>query len=127
VRVASTVYYFSNPGKNPTAMFMRQKYELRSSRSLSRASTRVIRAHRRTGQFLVRFNGQPLPNQKVNLETRNGSKAELVSDAQGVITLHVPETLNPKTRKVTQADLTMGGVVRISCWRPNMLKAARLI
>jgi len=90
VLVASTVYYFSNPGKNPTAMFMRQKYELEIiPQPFPREHSRY-RA-KEDWKFLVRFNGQPLANQKVNLETRNGSKAELVSDAQGVITLHVPD------------------------------------
>lgn len=93
VLVASTVYYFSHPGKNPTAMFMQQKHELELvPQPFPREHSRY-RANE-DWRFLVRFNSQPLPNQKVSMETRNGSKAELVSDAQGVITLHLPDDFN---------------------------------
>jgi len=38
----STVYFFSNPGTNPTAMFMQQKHELESSANLILASIHAI-------------------------------------------------------------------------------------
>lgn len=91
VRVASAVYYNGERGaENPTAMFMRQKNELEViPQPYPREHSRY-----RAGEdwkFLVRFNGQPLPGQKVYLETSNGSMAEFVADAQGVVTLHVPD------------------------------------
>jgi len=91
VRVASTVYPFGERGaKNPTAMFMQQKHELEIiPQPYPREHSRY-----RAGedwQFLVRFNGSPLPGQKVYLETSNGSMAEFVADVQGVVTLHVPD------------------------------------
>ncbi|HEX5339163.1 MAG TPA: hypothetical protein VFW53_12065 [Gallionella sp.] len=90
VQVASTVYYFSHPGKNPTAMFMRQKNELEIiPQPFPREHSRY-RANE-DWKFLVRFNGQPLPVQKVYLETRNGSKAELRSDLQGIVTVRLPD------------------------------------
>jgi len=40
---------------------------------------------------LVRFNGQPLPDQKVVLETSNGSRRELASDLQGIVVASIPD------------------------------------
>lgn len=90
VLVASTVYYFSHPGKNPAAMFMQQKNELEIiPQPFPREHSRY-RANE-DWKFLVRFNGQPLPVQKIDLETRNGSKAELRSDLQGIVTVRLPD------------------------------------
>ncbi len=91
VRVASTVYPFGERGaKDPTAMFMQQKHELEIiPQPYPREHSRY-----RAGEdwkFLVRFNGSPLPGQKVYLETSNGSMAEFVADVQGVVALHVPD------------------------------------
>lgn len=91
VNVASTVHYFGERGaKNPTAMFMQQKSELEIIPQPFPREHARYRANE-DWKFLVRFNNQPLANQKVTMETQNGSKAELVTDAQGVITLHVPD------------------------------------
>jgi hypothetical protein len=91
VRVASAVYYNGERGaNNPTAMFMQQKSELEIiPQPYPREHSRY-----RAGEvwkFLVRFNGSPLPGQKVYLETSNGSMAEFLTDAQGVFTLRVPD------------------------------------
>jgi len=95
VQVASTVYYFGERGaKNPTAMFMQQKNELEIiPQPFPREHSRY-RANE-DWKFLVRFNGKPVPGQKVSLETQNGSNALLLSDRQGVITLHVPDDFKP--------------------------------
>ena len=91
VRVASTVHYFGERGgQNPTAMFMQQKHELEViPQPFPREHSRY-RANE-DWKFLVRFNGKPLANQKVLMETMNGTKAELASDAQGVITVRIPD------------------------------------
>lgn len=91
VRVASTVYFFSERGgQNPTTLFMEQKHELEIiPQPFPREHSRY-RANE-DWKFLVRFNGKPLTGQKINLETANGTKAELTSDAQGVITVHLPD------------------------------------
>lgn len=98
VRVASTVYFFSGSGKNPTAMFMQQKHELEIiPQPFPREHSRY-----RTNEdwkFLVRFNSKPLANQKVNLETQNGTKTGLVSDAQGLITAHLPDDFKSETEQ----------------------------
>lgn len=104
VRVASTVYYHGERGaENPTAMFMRQKHELEIiPQPYPREHSRY-----RAGEewkFLVRFNGQPLPGQEVMLETSNGSKAALQTDAQGVLLVHVPDDF-----KVMEEDGVAGG------------------
>ncbi len=47
----------------------------------------------------MRFNGKPLASQKVALETQNGSKAGFVSDAQGVVTVHLPDDFKAEAEK----------------------------
>lgn len=91
IRVASTVYFSSERGgKNPTAMFMQQKNELEIvPQPYPREHSRY-----RAGEdwnFIVSFNANPLANRKVLLETLNGSKAEYLSDAMGVISVHIPD------------------------------------
>ncbi|MFA6970774.1 MAG: hypothetical protein WC208_05165 [Gallionella sp.] len=99
IRVASTVYYFSDRGsKNPTAMFMQQKNELEIIPLPFPREHSRYRANE-DWQFLVRFNSQPLAAQQISLETSNGSKDELMSDAQGVITLHVPDDFKAEEEK----------------------------
>ena len=99
VHVASTVYYFGERGaKNPTAMFMQQKNELEIIPQPYPREHSRYRANE-DWKFLVRFNSQPLANQKVTLETSNGSKVEMVTDAAGVLSLHVPDDFKPVEEK----------------------------
>lgn len=101
VRVASTVHFFSDRGgQNPTALFMQQKHELEIIPQPYPREHSRYRANE-DWKFLVRFNGKPLANQKVLLETMNGTKAELASDAQGVITARMPDDFKPETRQKT--------------------------
>lgn len=91
VRVASTVYYFGERGaENPTAMFMTQKHELEIIPQPYPREHSRYRADE-DWKFLVRFNGRPLAGQKVAMETQNGTKSEWVSDAQGVVTVRLPD------------------------------------
>lgn len=90
VRVASTVYYFSHPGKNPTTMFLKPKNELELiPQPFPREHSRY-RANE-DWQFLVRFNNQPLPQHAVELLTQNGTTATFTSDAQGIVKVHFPD------------------------------------
>jgi hypothetical protein len=91
VRVASTVHYSSERGaQNPTAMFMRPKHELEIiPRPYPREHSRY--RSNEEWQFLVHFNGAPLANHKLFMETANGSRVELMSDAQGVVTARIPD------------------------------------
>lgn len=91
VLIASSVYYYGERGaKAPTAMFMQQKHELEIiPQPFPREHSRY-----RAGEnwkFLVRFNGNPLPNQKVVLQTQNGTAAEWMSDALGVVIVRIPD------------------------------------
>lgn len=91
VRVASSVYYYGERGAaNPTDMFMTQKHELEIVPQPYPREHSRYRANE-DWKFLVRFNGQPLPDRKVVLETSNGSRSELISDAQGVVVVSIPE------------------------------------
>lgn len=102
VLVASMVYYMSERGsKDPTAMFMLQKNALEIiPQPFPREHSRY-RANE-DWKFLVRFNGFPIAQQKVMLETQNGSKAEFISDAKGIVTVHFPNDF--------KAGSTQGGM-----------------
>jgi hypothetical protein len=104
VRVASTIQPFGERGaKDPTAMFMQQKYELEIIPQPYPREHSRYRANE-DWKFLVRFNGKPLSGQTVYLETSNGSMSEFVSDAQGVISMHVPDDF-----KVQEESKQAGG------------------
>ena len=49
----------------------------------------------------MRFNSKPLANQKVLMETMNGTRAELVSDARGVIMVRIPDDFKAEEPKKT--------------------------
>lgn len=91
VRVASTVHYFGERGgKNPTAMFNQVKHELEIVPQPYPREHSRYRANE-DWQFAVRFKGQPLAAQRIVLETSNGSQSEFMTDALGVVTVHVPQ------------------------------------
>jgi hypothetical protein len=102
VLVASTVHSFGERGaKDPTAMFMQQKHELEIiPQPFPREHSRYRAGE--SWKFLVRFNGHPLIGQKVVLETQNGSKAEWVSDEQGVLAVQLPDDF--KSEEVPAAN-----------------------
>jgi len=91
VRVASTVHYFGERGgKNPTAMFDQIKHELEIVPQPYPREHSRYRANE-DWQFSVRFKGQPLAAQQVVLETSNGSRSEFMTDAAGLVQVHVPD------------------------------------
>ena len=101
VRIASTVQFFSDRGgKNPTAMFMQQKHELEIIPQPYPREHSRYRANE-DWKFLVRFNGKALANRKVLMETMNGTKAELASDAQGVVHVRLPDDFKAEEPKKT--------------------------
>jgi hypothetical protein len=96
VRVASTVYYYGERGAaNPTDMFMHQKHELEIVPQPYPREHSRYRANEEW-KFLVRFNGQPLSGQMLEMETQNGTKAAWVSDTQGVVTVSLPDDFKPE-------------------------------
>lgn len=101
VKVASTVHFFSERGgQNPTALFMRQKHELEIIPQPYPREHSRYRANE-DWKFLVRFNGKPLVDQWVRLETQNGYKADFISDAQGIATIRLPDDFKAETRQKT--------------------------
>lgn len=99
VRVASTVYYSGERGaQNPTAMFTRQKHELEIIPQPYPREHARYRANE-DWQFLVRFNGKPLADQWVRLETQNGTRFDFASDAQGVVTVGIPDDFGKAAQK----------------------------
>lgn len=91
VVVASTVHYMSERGAvNPTAMFLQQKAALEIVPELFPREHSRYRANE-AWKFVVRYQGKPLANQKVHLETQNGTRQELVSDAKGMISVMLPD------------------------------------
>jgi hypothetical protein len=94
VRIASTVWYFSNPGAAPTALLRESRHELEI------APERLPREHgayreSEKWRFLVRWQGQPLANQPLTLETELGSRSRFVTDATGVATVLFPRDMAP--------------------------------
>lgn len=99
VRVASAVHFFSDAGAvNPTAMFMQQKQELEIIPQPYPREHSRYRANE-SWKFLIRFNSKPMANQKVLMETRNGSKVELVSDVHGMINVRIPDDFKAEPEK----------------------------
>jgi len=89
VRVASTVWYFSNPGDAPTALLDRRKGELEIvPQPLPREHAQYRESEK--WRFLVRWQGQPLPGQALTLETEHGSRAMAFTDDAGIAALVFP-------------------------------------
>ena len=98
ITVASTTHYFSNPGPAPTKMLLTQKHELELiPQPLPREHGRY--RENEDWKFQLRYNGQPLPNRMVNLETQNGSKNSFSSDAEGIVTVRFPADFKPAAPK----------------------------
>lgn len=89
IMVASTAVYFGNPGDAPTAMLMERKHELEI---IPQPLPREHGSYRESEKwrFLVRFQGQPLANQRVQMETESGSRITFTSDANGLTTVLFP-------------------------------------
>lgn len=101
VTVASTPYYFGEPGPAPTRLLLEQKYELEI---IPQPLPREHGAWRESEkwQFLLRFNGQPLANKALRMETEFGSKTSFTSDEQGRVTVLFPRDFRPAGKKPEQ-------------------------
>ncbi|MBI5917992.1 MAG: hypothetical protein HY849_01275 [Nitrosomonadales bacterium] len=98
VIVASTSYYFSNPGPAPTKMLLSKKHELEL---IPQPLPREHNSYRAKEKwlFLLRFDGVPLANQPLTLETQNGSTLRFTSDAQGYAEVRFPDDFKPETEE----------------------------
>lgn len=94
VRVASTAWYFSNPGDSPKTLLKRPKHELEI---VPAPLPREHAGYRESEKwdFLVRFDGQPLADQALTLETEYGSRSTFVTDKTGVATVLFPRDFKP--------------------------------
>lgn len=90
VKVASTAYYFSNPGPAPTDMLARPKSELEIVPApLPREHSRY--RENRTYRFDVRFQGAPLAGVPISFTSSSGKQARFVSDAAGRVWVRFPD------------------------------------
>ncbi len=105
VRVASTVWYFANPGPAPTALLEQNKSELEIvPMPLPREHGSYREAEK--WRFQVRFNGAPVADQPVTLESEFGSRSSFITDAQGIATILFPRDFRPAAD--SRPDESMG-------------------
>lgn len=102
VRVASTAWYFGNPGDSPKDLLKEAKHELEI---VPDPLPREHGSYRESEKwrFLVRFEGRPLPNQPLTLETEFGSRSTFLTDAAGVATVLFPRDFRPPEKTRTDA------------------------
>jgi len=94
VRVASTAWYFSNPGDAPTELLKQSRHELEIVPDpLPREHGNYRESEK--WRFIVRYAGQPLANQALSMETEYGSRSRFVTDAAGVATVLFPRDFKP--------------------------------
>jgi hypothetical protein len=107
VRVASTAWYFSNPGPAPTELLKQQKHELEIvPQPLPREHSSYREAEE--WRFQVRWMGAPLADQKVMLETEFGSRSVYVTDAQGLVIALFPRDFREQQGKSAGEETMMG-------------------
>lgn len=89
VKVASSVWYFSNPGPPPRKMLLLPKEELEI---IPQPLPREHGSYRESEKwpFLVRFRGRPLANQPLTLETENGTRTRFVTGEDGIARVQFP-------------------------------------
>lgn len=98
VTVASTAYFFGNPGEAPTRLLLERKSELEI---IPQPLPREHGAWRESEKwpFLLRFNGQPLAKKAVRMETEFGTRTSFVSDEKGMVTVLFPRDFKPAEEK----------------------------
>lgn len=94
VKVASTAWYFGNPGASPRALLATPKHELEI---VPDPLPREHGSYRESEKwrFLVRFQGIPQPGQKLTLETEFGTRTSFVTDQSGIATVLFPRDFRP--------------------------------
>ncbi len=103
VKIASTAWYFGNPGASPKDLLTVPKHELEI------VPAPLPREHRRYREaekwdFLVRFEGKPLAGQPLVMETEFGSRLSAVTNAEGLATLVFPRDFKPVPDSVGEND-----------------------
>jgi hypothetical protein len=97
VRVASTAWYFSNPGEAPTELLKKTRHELEI---VPEPLPREHGSYRESEKwrFIVRWQGQALADQPVTLETEFGSRSRFRTDAAGIATVLFPRDMQPAAK-----------------------------
>lgn len=108
VRVASTAWYFANPGPAPTVLLGEPKHELEIVPvPLPREHSGYREAEK--WRFLVRMNGAPLSGHPLDLETEFGSRSRFVTDERGLATVLFPRDIRPApAREDKGSEAAMG-------------------
>jgi hypothetical protein len=107
IRVASTAWYFSNPGPAPTDLLKQVRHELEIVPSpLPREHSAYREAE--TRDFLVRWQGAPLAGKTVTLESEFGSRSSFVSDARGMVTVLLPRDFREQKGRPGGEEAMMG-------------------
>jgi hypothetical protein len=97
VKVASTAWYFGNPGDSPRELLNVVKHELEIvPEPLPREHARYRESEK--WRFLVRLKGAPLANQPLLLETEFGSRTTFLTDAAGIATVLFPRDFRPAAK-----------------------------
>jgi len=94
VKVATTAWYFGNPGPSPKALLARPKHELEI---VPDPLPREHGSYRESEKwrFVVRQGGKPLAGQALLLETEFGSRSRFVTDQDGIATVLFPRDFQP--------------------------------
>lgn len=94
IRVASTAWYFSNPGQAPTELLKQSRHELEI---VPEPLPREHGSYRESEKwrFQARWQGQPLAGQAMTLETEFGSRSTQTTDARGFATVVFPRDFKP--------------------------------
>lgn len=98
VKVASTAWYFGNPGPSPKALLAETRHELEIVPDpLPREHAQYRESEK--WRFVVRLHGQPLAAQPLTLETEFGSRSTFITDARGVATVLFPRDFQPQAKE----------------------------
>lgn len=94
VKMASTAWYFGNPGDSPKDLLKTVKHELEIVPAPLPREHGLYRESEKW-RFLLRFKGQPLAGQTLTLETEFGSRSNFLTDAAGFATVLFPRDFKP--------------------------------
>lgn len=94
IKVASSAWFFANPGPSPRALLDEPKHELEI---VPDPLPREHGSYRESEKwrFLVRLHGQPLAKQPLTLETEFGTRTTFFTDQSGVATVLFPRDFRP--------------------------------
>jgi hypothetical protein len=98
VRVASTAWYFGNPGPAPTELLKLPKHELEIvPQPLPREHSSYREAEE--WRFQVRWQGAPLAGKTLTMESEFGSRSSFVTDERGAATVLLPRDFREQKGK----------------------------